>query len=65
VQMQPDQFRAWLRGSEADAQELESSLRAGNAETATQALGRITANCKSCHTAYRDVPLSVKTPVGR
>ena len=61
-------FQSLLRDSEAAAQELEDALRAWRAAglrgdppaAAAQAFARVTANCKACHTAYRDVPLSRK-----
>jgi protein tyrosine phosphatase (PTP) superfamily phosphohydrolase (DUF442 family) len=60
VKAEPDKFQALLRDSEAAAQELENALKAGQADQARQALARVSANCKSCHITYRDVPLSEK-----
>lgn len=68
VARQPDDFRAWLKDSEAAARELETELRKlGSAASAaspprrlTELAARISANCKACHVRYRDVPLSEK-----
>jgi hypothetical protein len=60
VKQQPEKFQALLRNSEAAAQELETALREGKPELAARPFDLITANCKSCHTEFRDVPLSQK-----
>lgn len=68
VEHQPEEFRQLLRDSEGAAGELEGELREWKrtgVETAhPQSLGRlsgrITANCKTCHWKYRDVPLGEK-----
>ena len=68
VREQDEKFQSLMRNSEAAAQELEDALRAWKAAGmvgdppagAARAFDRVTANCKSCHTAYRDVPLSSK-----
>ena len=71
VQKEPEAFQALLRTSEAAALELEAALRAWKAAgmsdpaPAAAAFDRVSANCKSCHTAYRDVPLSEKARVKR
>ncbi len=65
---EPERFGALLRDSQTAAGELEAALRAWKAAgqsdpppaAAGQALARVTANCKSCHTAFRDVPLGEK-----
>ena len=68
VAHQPEDFKQWLRDSEAAAIELEDALedwhgdaRSEN-QTArfTELAGRISANCKACHIKYRDIPLSEK-----
>lgn len=61
VKQQPEKFQALLRESEAAAQELEDALKAGKLADAKQPFDRLTTNCKSCHTAFRDVPLSEKS----
>jgi hypothetical protein len=68
VKQEPEAFQELLRASETAAQELETVLRAWKAArlpdqapaAASKAFDLITANCKSCHTKYRDVPLSEK-----
>jgi hypothetical protein len=60
VKAEPEEFQALLKDSEAAADDLEDALKAGKITEARQALDRVSANCKSCHTAYRDVPLSQK-----
>lgn len=68
VKQEPEAFQAMLRASESAAQELETALRAWKAagmaglapSAATPSFDRVSANCKSCHTTYRDVPLSKK-----
>jgi hypothetical protein len=68
VQKEPAEFQALLRAGETAAQELETALRAWKAAgmsesppaAAATAFDRVSANCKSCHTKYRDVPLSEK-----
>ena len=72
VKGQPEKFKRLLRASEADSQELEKALRASRAggtaaslTAATKPFDRITANCKTCHATYRDVPLSEKARSAR
>ena len=60
VKRQPEEFQALLRDSESAARDLEDLLTAGRMEDARQPFARLTSNCKSCHVAYRDVPLSAK-----
>jgi hypothetical protein len=68
VKQEPETFQELLRASETAAQELETVLRVRKAagmpdealSAATKAFDLVTANCKSCHTTYRDVPLSEK-----
>ena len=68
VREEDEKFQSLMRDSEAAAQELEKALRAWKSAAmpadpppaAAKAFERITANCKSCHTTYRDVPLSRK-----
>lgn len=65
---QPEDFRKWLRDSETAAQELEAELRKRSTgiETPDSSAGlsqladKISANCKSCHQKYRDVPPNEK-----
>jgi hypothetical protein len=64
VQQEPAEFQAILKNSEAAAQELEDALREpadeASAKKAAAALARVSADCKSCHTTFRDVPLGQK-----
>jgi len=68
VKRETEAFQDLLRASETAAHELETALRqwkvAGMVGPAPAAVGvafeRVSANCKSCHTKYRDVPLSEK-----
>lgn len=67
VMAEPESFRTMLTESEAAAQELEDLLgKAGfggdpaDAKQATAILARVSANCKACHTQFRDVPLGKK-----
>jgi protein tyrosine phosphatase (PTP) superfamily phosphohydrolase (DUF442 family) len=68
VRREPELFRAWMRDSQSAAQALENAIRgwksAGMTEPppaeAGKLLDRITANCRACHVAYRDVPLRDK-----
>jgi protein tyrosine phosphatase (PTP) superfamily phosphohydrolase (DUF442 family) len=59
VQRRPDEFRRLMEGAETLAQQLETTLRARPSDTSTASgqLARINDNCKSCHQAYRDIPL--------
>jgi protein tyrosine phosphatase (PTP) superfamily phosphohydrolase (DUF442 family) len=68
VQREPEGFQTLLRESQRDSQELENALRGSAAgkdaappQSATTLFDRITANCKSCHTTYRDIPLNEKS----
>ena len=58
VKAEPARFQALLRESESAAQALEDALKEGKLDSAKALLTRVTANCKTCHTAFRDVPLS-------
>jgi hypothetical protein len=62
VTSQATEFVDIMRRSEADAFELEQSLRKGNVAIMelTAIFDRITADCASCHTKFRDVPIQVK-----
>jgi protein tyrosine phosphatase (PTP) superfamily phosphohydrolase (DUF442 family) len=60
ARQQPREFQALLRQSEAASAELEHAVRSGRLEQAAHSLQRVSANCKTCHTAYRDVPLNEK-----
>jgi hypothetical protein len=68
VRQHPERFRQLLEGSESAAGEIEAALKAWSAAgagepppaIASQSLARVTANCKSCHAAFRDVPLAEK-----
>jgi protein tyrosine phosphatase (PTP) superfamily phosphohydrolase (DUF442 family) len=68
VKREPEKFQELWRASESAAQEIETGLvawqKAGQAgpppEAVMKAFDRVTANCKSCHTTYRDVPLREK-----
>jgi protein tyrosine phosphatase (PTP) superfamily phosphohydrolase (DUF442 family) len=68
VKEQPEGFQVLLRTSEVAAQELETALRywkdagmkGSPPAAAAQAFERVTAQCKACHTTYRDVPLGQK-----
>ena len=70
LRRRPDDFAALLRESETAARALESALATWRGEasaapplaTLQDALGKITADCKSCHTAHRDVPLGGPDP---
>jgi protein tyrosine phosphatase (PTP) superfamily phosphohydrolase (DUF442 family) len=68
VMAEPESFRAMLTESRAAAKELENILaRSGfgddpaDANEATAILARVSANCKACHTQFRDVPLGKKS----
>jgi protein-tyrosine phosphatase len=61
VQSQPAQFQDLVRDSVADAEALETALRATDTKAASQALDRVTAHCAACHKTFRDVPLSQKS----
>lgn len=58
VATKPDPFRESLRASETAAQELQDALRIqpANRAAAKTAFDAVTANCKSCHRAFRDNP---------
>ncbi|MFO1096504.1 MAG: cytochrome c, partial [Planctomycetaceae bacterium] len=58
VATKPDPFRESLRASETAAQELQDALRIqpANRAAAKSAFDAVTANCKSCHRAFRDNP---------
>lgn len=69
VQTQPEHFRQLLQESETLGAQLEEALlqwrttpTAGSEIPAsiTASFERVTANCKACHTEYRDVPLREK-----
>jgi len=68
VQQQPEKFQSLMQDSEAAALALEETLSkwmptteaAPPPATAVRSFERISNNCKACHTAYRDVPLSEK-----
>ncbi len=67
VMAQPDEFRRMIHDSAAAARELETVLEAGDQgrswmPRAQAAFERITAHCTTCHTRFRDVPLSEKQP---
>jgi protein tyrosine phosphatase (PTP) superfamily phosphohydrolase (DUF442 family) len=57
---QAPRFQALLRDTELAAQELETSLQAGQAGKSATALARVSANCTSCHREFRDEPLGAK-----
>ncbi|QDV25590.1 protein-tyrosine phosphatase family protein [Aureliella helgolandensis] len=68
TQTQPESFQTMLRESETATLELEELLREGAVakpspdllqalQSKTEAIGR---NCKACHEAFRDIPLSEK-----
>lgn len=65
VQRRPGPFRTWLEESEQAARQLEQELNtapqnplpAKARQRLDQFAARITANCKQCHTTYRDTPL--------
>jgi protein tyrosine phosphatase (PTP) superfamily phosphohydrolase (DUF442 family) len=68
VMAEPESFRTMLTESETAAKELEDLLGTdgfgddpAHAKRATEILARVSANCKSCHTQYRDVPLGKKS----
>ncbi len=72
VMAEPDRFRTMLTESLAAAKELEDLLGKegfgdvpAHAQEATAILARVSANCKSCHTEYRDVPLGKKSGVAQ
>jgi hypothetical protein len=73
VRQEPEAFQAMLRASEDTARELETMLRDWKAAgmsgpappAANAAFERLSTNCKSCHTTFRDVPLSEKARVKR
>lgn len=65
VKQQPAPFQALLREGETAGQGLEDALQAWKAAgssdpppaAVTKAFELVSANCKACHIAYRDVPL--------
>ena len=59
---QVKEFVEIMKRSEADAKALEEALAKGNAATQelTVIFDRITADCASCHTTFRDVPIQEK-----
>lgn len=59
VQCRPAEFRRLMQEAETLAQQLETALgaRPSDRAAASQQLARINYNCKSCHQAFRDVPL--------
>jgi protein tyrosine phosphatase (PTP) superfamily phosphohydrolase (DUF442 family) len=67
VMAEPESFRTMLTESGVAAKELEDLLGKdgfgddpADAKQATAILARVSANCKACHTQYRDVPLGKK-----
>jgi protein tyrosine phosphatase (PTP) superfamily phosphohydrolase (DUF442 family) len=62
VEQQPKGFMEIMRRTQADAQKLESGLRKRDLGVVelTGLFDKITADCKGCHTAYRDVPIQEK-----
>lgn len=63
VAARPDDFRGWLRSSEAAARQLETAWerwQSAGAEAPprrfTELAEQITSDCKACHLKYRDVP---------
>jgi cytochrome c556 len=56
-----------MQGGEQAAAQLEALLhqQPQDANKLAAALEAITANCKSCHQTYRDVPLGEKKPKAR
>jgi cytochrome c556 len=73
AKQEPKEFQALLRDGESAAEALENELKqwkdAGQTAPPPKSIGeafeRVTANCKTCHVAYRDVPLSEKKNNGR
>lgn len=49
-----EQFKKWLKESETLAQELETSLKQGDTDTASALFIQIQADCRQCHKAYRN-----------
>jgi hypothetical protein len=62
VSSQAKEFIDIMKRSEADAKSLEEALAKGNVATKelTAIFDRITADCASCHTKFRDVPIQEK-----
>jgi cytochrome c556 len=62
VEGRPAEFQNLLKQSEANAQRLEDTLRAGNGEIKKidRLFERVTADCTACHQKFRDIPLDEK-----
>ena len=64
----PEDFKSLLTDAAGAAEDLENALNKRNGTTEKQLLkfdrylGRTTASCVSCHTSFRDVPISEKRP---
>ncbi len=52
----PRDYSGWMRAAEGGAAEMETALRAGDAQRADVALDQVAAACGACHARYRNVP---------
>jgi hypothetical protein len=64
LKRRPESFQQLTREAEALSLSLEESFKstAVDGTAASRKLMAITANCKSCHQAFRDVPIGTKKP---
>lgn len=61
VQSRPEKFQELVKEAEAFSLALEEALKAGATPAeASKLLVAVNNNCKSCHTSFRDIPLSEK-----
>jgi protein tyrosine phosphatase (PTP) superfamily phosphohydrolase (DUF442 family) len=61
LQAKPARFQELTKAAEAHSLALEEALKKGvSTEEATRLLLAVSNNCKSCHQAFRDVPLKEK-----
>ncbi len=56
IKKRPENFKKWLADGEKHSESLRNALRSGHTEIASRKLKEITANCRSCHAVYRNVP---------
>jgi protein tyrosine phosphatase (PTP) superfamily phosphohydrolase (DUF442 family) len=58
----PEKFKQLTREAEVAAQALEDALQSGlDSEAITKLLQSVSDNCKGCHKAFRDVPMTDKS----